>query len=234
MVTKWVCLSREAGIQTYVCILDGCWLNIYFFWLKLVRCLSFTKVIYETKYSLLFIDLHALPPSLPLLVCMLSLWCADMAVCLARWETCLHNQPFSKELNNPQALPFLIPAFLFHLLCQHGWFLSTMQYAKLEWEHTGRGSFSSFVSSGKPTCRCSSTWVCWTTCDLLSPCREPDGHLEHAFLSYSYCITLNESKNISNSLSIHFPYKQLLQLRGGYRSTDGKEWSNKCTKQVHF
>lgn len=127
-----VCLSREVGIQTYICVLDGCWLNIYFLWLKLVRCLSFTKMIYETKYSLFFSSLHASPPSLPFLVCMLPLCCADTTVSLAR-ETCLRNQPFRKELNNPPALPFLMPAHLLPLLCQRSWFLPMMQYAENTW-----------------------------------------------------------------------------------------------------
>lgn len=134
------------------------------------------------------------PPGLPLLVCMLALCCADTAVCLGRWESCLQNQPFRKELKHPQALPFLIPAHHFPFLCQLCCFLSTMWHAELEWAHVCRSSSSSFVSSEKPKCQCSSAWVCWTTCDLLSPCREPDGHLEHALLFHSYCITLKASQ----------------------------------------
>lgn len=74
---------------------------------------------------------------------------------------------------------------------------------ELEWALVRRGSSSSFVSSEKPKCQCSSAWVCWTTCDLLSPCREPDGHLEHA-LFYSYCITLKASQISQAVLALTF------------------------------
>lgn len=140
---------------------------------------------------------------LPLLACPFFSACCPFAVltvCLARSETCLQNQSFRKELRHPQALPFLTPAHHSPFPCQRGCFLSTTWHTELEWAHVCRSSSSSFVSSEKPKCQGSSAWVCWTTCDLLSPCREPDGHLEHEFLFYSYCITLKASQ-ISQTVS---------------------------------
>lgn len=104
--------------------------------------------------------------------------------------------PTSFALPHPSPqFPFSVPTWLFFI---HTW------HAELEWAHMCRSRSSSFVSSEKPKCQCSSAWVHWTTCDLLSPCREPDGHLEHAFLFYSYCITLKASQIFQAVLALTF------------------------------
>lgn len=64
------------------------------------------------EYSLFFSSLPASPPSLPLLVCVPSFCCADIAVCLGRHKMC--SAPFWRisSLSNPLTSPFLIPGHL--------------------------------------------------------------------------------------------------------------------------